>query len=393
MSDEEDFISLWKKKRAEPSAKPSVIGETIDKLNKTEDDNKSLKQENIDLKEKIKQNIDLLTKTENIIKEGIEERKRLEREKNEAIEALKEELNTMEANLDELRSENSSLRAKLSEVEDQIKTKEMQYEAKIDVLKKAMGSSQAAANDDLTLTLQAEVSDLKDEVLAKEMLIGDLQEQIQGLKNSAQIMGQAPPQQPDTEERESLVLFLQNKVNEQDKKIAGYESKVKEISSKNEELMLKVVSTEKETTQEVSDTQTLDLLCQDLQAELNKYKRVVKTLKDKNSELQKQVEGGGAPQETVDTKALEKENKNLKKQLEKLSKKAPKEPNNQEVIDQLKQHLAQKEETIRELKSSSSTSTGSGGVPEGLVDDLQNKLNKYKVIIKKLKDENANLKG
>ena len=66
----EDFVSLWKKKMKTDPNKPSAIGETLDKL-------KDLDRENEVLRSKIKDNIDLISKTEEVFKSTIKENEQL----------------------------------------------------------------------------------------------------------------------------------------------------------------------------------------------------------------------------------------------------------------------------------------------------------------------------
>ena len=57
----EDFMSLWKKKNDDPSNTPSVIGDTLNQMD-------ALKKENQELRKKISENIVLISKTEEIIR-------------------------------------------------------------------------------------------------------------------------------------------------------------------------------------------------------------------------------------------------------------------------------------------------------------------------------------
>ncbi|MFX1446847.1 MAG: hypothetical protein ACFFCG_01775, partial [Promethearchaeota archaeon] len=66
----EDFISLWKKKLSTENT-PSVIGE--------------LQKENEFLRSKITANIELIAKSEEILKKALEEKEKLKVEKDEAV--------------------------------------------------------------------------------------------------------------------------------------------------------------------------------------------------------------------------------------------------------------------------------------------------------------------
>ena len=73
----EDFISLWKKKMESDNKNPSIIGDTLNKLSK-------LEQENEELRKKISQNIDLISRSEEIIRKTVEENDKLKAENNKA---------------------------------------------------------------------------------------------------------------------------------------------------------------------------------------------------------------------------------------------------------------------------------------------------------------------
>ena len=66
----EDFISLWKKKISTENT-PSVIGD--------------IQKENELLRSKITANIELITKSEDILKKAVEEKEKLKIEKDEAV--------------------------------------------------------------------------------------------------------------------------------------------------------------------------------------------------------------------------------------------------------------------------------------------------------------------
>ena len=61
----DDFISLWKKKMTSEDKSPSVIRDTLNKMS-------ALQQENEELRKKITQNIDLISRSEEIIRKSVE---------------------------------------------------------------------------------------------------------------------------------------------------------------------------------------------------------------------------------------------------------------------------------------------------------------------------------
>ena len=62
----EDFISLWRKKMDTESNNPSAIGDTLKRIQEVE-------QENEQLRTKIQANIDLISKTEEVVRKTIDE--------------------------------------------------------------------------------------------------------------------------------------------------------------------------------------------------------------------------------------------------------------------------------------------------------------------------------
>jgi len=148
---------------------------------------------------------------------------------------------------------------------------------------------------------------------------------------------------------------------------------------------------------------TLEILCQDLQADLNKYKRIVESLTKEKSELKENIESGGFKLEPEEIKELKKENEELRTELsqlqETLHEKTKTTPQTLSLVEaerlaeDLQEQLKLKDKLIRELKISSQTQIiAPKGPMSGLVGELQNNINKLKIaleekniIIEKLK--------
>ena len=77
----EDFISLWKKKMEQESAKTPTDGTTTDMV-------ELLQQENQQLRNKVTENIQLISKAEEIIKNAAREREKLIMEKEQSLNFL-----------------------------------------------------------------------------------------------------------------------------------------------------------------------------------------------------------------------------------------------------------------------------------------------------------------
>jgi DNA repair exonuclease SbcCD ATPase subunit len=138
--------------------------------------------------------------------------------------------------------------------------------------------------------------------------------------------------------------------------------------------------------------QTLEILCQDLQSDLNKYKRIVDKLNKEKSELQSAIQNGGIKLEPEEIKQLKKENEELKNELSQVQislQKKSQEPvitpqlnELENTVSNLQQQLHEKDHLISELKTKEQPQPV---VPKGpmsdLVEDLQNKINKLKITI------------
>ena len=128
-----DFISLMKKKQTE-DGKPSLVGEALDRAERAEEkakkvdfDNLLLKKENGEVKGKnqelekengkLKENLDktfkLLSKSEEAIKQAMEEKDRLEQETHKQIQ-------NMEFQINDLKNENKFLTEKIKKMEQEI---------------------------------------------------------------------------------------------------------------------------------------------------------------------------------------------------------------------------------------------------------------------------------
>ena len=105
----EDFISLWKKKMSTEST-PSVIGD--------------LQKENELLRSKIAANIDLFTKSEDILKKAVEEKEKLKVEKDEAVTEISLKLNEITQQNSELEHKLNSMIKVLLEKDEEIKVKD-----------------------------------------------------------------------------------------------------------------------------------------------------------------------------------------------------------------------------------------------------------------------------
>ena len=228
----EDFISLWKKKLSTENT-PSVIGD--------------LQKENELLRSKITDNIELISKSEDIIKRAVEQKEKLRVEKDEAVTEISIKLNELMQENSELGSKNKSMIKLLIEKDEEIKAKEKL----ISNLQATSGSpvqADSTSNDALVDELRAQIIDKNSIIQDMELKTSDLAKEIERLN-------------------EELVENLRVKPVDF----------VVELSPP-EPSVIKPLPPE-------SPSQPLEILCQDLQSDLTKYKRIIDKLKQEKTEL------------------------------------------------------------------------------------------------------------
>jgi len=354
----EDFISLWRKKMENEIKKPSTIGETIDSI-------KEIEEENEQLRNKIKENINLISKTEEIVKNTIDENVRLK-------DQLKQAQMTGGINVGDIQQENIKFNNQIIRLEKDLTEKEVELRARnheitelktrLEVaLKTSQSTSISTPETDSTVTT-ALIDDLKSELSKKKSQIDELDKNIDDLR----------------QENETLNEQLIEKMK---KLPIDYVVPVEPPKSS----VIKPQSNQ-------PSSQTLEILCQDLQSDLNKYKRIVDKLSKEKSELQIAIESGGFKLEPDEIKELKSENEELKNelsQIQKSLKEKSEEPVLTPQIDDLEKKLSaiqeqlnQKDHLIAELKAiEKPLPINHKGPMSDLVEDLQNKINKLKITI------------
>ncbi|MFX1502490.1 MAG: hypothetical protein ACFFDH_16130 [Promethearchaeota archaeon] len=357
----EDFISLWRKKMESDITTPSAIGETLERI-------KELEKENKELRNKIQENIELISKTEKIIKNTIEENERLK-------EQIKQGGMTSGEDINNIQQENVQLNNTIITLERNLTEKEVEIRAR-----------------------NNEITELKIK----------LEENMKLLNNSAP--------DKDSEVTKALVDNLQSELSKKKDQIDEYEKKVKDLTNENESLnqqliekMKKlpidyVVPVEQPKSSVIApqstkpSSQPLEILCQDLQTDLNKYKKIVEKLNKEKSELEQTLESGGFTLEPEEIKELKRENEELKNEIIQIQeslkikqKEADLTPKISEVekkIKDLQEQLKEKDFLLNELKTQQQTQPiVHKGPMSDLVEDLQSKINKLKVTIEEKNKE------
>jgi chromosome segregation ATPase len=359
----EDFISLWRKKMENGNNKPSVIRETLEKI-------KEVEKENEDLRNKIKQNIELISRSEQAIKKAIEENERLKKE------LEKKPLKT-DINIDKIKQENESYKEKIKNLEEKLLEKEEDIQAREYELSELKMKSQS-------IPLESETkinTELENELNITKNLVKDLQSELS--------------------KKKSIITEIENNLKASD-------FKVKELTEENEALNRQLVEklkkltidyvvpveTPKEMPSKPEPIETsaisLETLCQDLQSDLNRAKRMIQKLTEEKNELQKAIKLGGIQLEPEAIKEIKKENEALKNEISKLQTalKTKTEETSSTIlkeeseikIKELTEKLKEKENVIDGLRKAKTAKTQiTSDQMSDLIEDLQNRINKYKI--------------
>ncbi len=334
----EDFISLWKKKISIENT-PSVIGD--------------LQKENELLRSKITANIELITKSEDILKKAVEEKEKLKREKDEAVTEIDIKLTELTKQNSELENKVNSMVKLLLEKDEEIKSKNKLI-SNLQATARSPGTVDSTSNDALVEELRTQIIDKNSIIQNLEIKISDLTKEIE-------------------------------KINEE---------QVENLRAKPVDYVVGVSSPEPAVIKPLppeSSSKPLEILIQDLQSDLTKYKRIIDKLKQEKTELKSVLEGEGQIFSEQDLEELKKENDSLKKDLEDMQKsisagKKEAVPVDTSQFDQqitnLENKLREKDSVIADLKLSAISPTEVAGNPMAeLVENLQKNINKLKATI------------
>ncbi|MHA2283447.1 MAG: hypothetical protein ACXAC5_21615 [Promethearchaeota archaeon] len=374
----EDFISLWRKKMIDNPKKPGTDGEIINRI-------KELGEENDKLRNKIAENIELITRTEEVVRQTIEENTRLKEEITQGSSKGVNQVNDLQKENLDLSNRIKSLINSLTEKDNVISIKDNEITIK----------------DNDIIIKQNEITELN-------LKLNEAQSALEFIANTT------PEEKPETSN--ALIEDLQSELSKKKSQVSELKGKIeelnKEITDLNEKLIVKetkVIPVETPQPQVIkpqpaqTSSDTLERLCQDLQADLNKYKRIVDNLSKEKSELKEKFESGGFKLEPEEIKELKNENEALKTELsqlqETLLEKSKATPQTlslveaERLIEDLQEQLKLKDKMINEIKTSTQTKIITPKGPmTGLVEELQNNINKLKMaleeknnIIEKLK--------
>ena len=346
----DDFMSLWKKKLENGDKKPSVIGETLDKL-------EALQKENEELRSKIAENLELMSRTEKIIKNAMDEKERLKIEKEEAVMEANVKLKDAENETAELNNKIKSLVKLLLEKDEEIKQKNNEIlELESQKMENQHVQTTTTANQDLVEELQSELFNSKNKITELKSEINELKTENDALQNQL------------VEKMKSLKIDYVVPIEQAEPE------PVKPAPSE-------------------TSTNPLEMLCQDLQSDLNKYKRIIEKLTKEKAELQNMLSTQGEKLTMDDLNELREENEVLKRDIQELqdalkehsmeTSSIPLLKDAEFKIKDLQSQLNKKDQIILELQTqiTPKKTSRSGNIPS-LVEELQNSINKLKLSVK-----------
>ena len=348
----EDFISLWKKKMEQENNKPASISNTTNKLD-------LLQQENQQLRDRIAENIQLISKAEEIIRNAAQEKEKLRLEKEQNQKEVNIRLNQLEA-------ENAELSDKVKSMVQL----NLEKDKEINNLHTTISNLQEGNQNDVNLAI---IQELKLELTKYKQHITDLEQDLLEKKEENEEL-----QKQLVEKMKSLPIDYVLPVKSPDSSVI--------IPSPPE-----------------SPSIPLEALCQDLQTDLNKHKKIIDKLQQENSELKSTLEGKDIQFTGGDIQNLQQENEALKNDIESLQNQLKLKENTdsisinlsnlEEKISDLEFKLQEKDKIITELKLNQVEQKAiPAGQMSGLVDDLQKSINKLKLTIKEKDHEIAELK-
>ena len=325
--------------------KPSVIGDAMDKLEK-------LQKENVELKEQLDKSINLIHSSEQVLQRSLDEKERIKDENRLIMERLG-------LDIVEIKTQNSEFSNKIKELNNILLGKNEEIQQK-----------------------ENELSQLRTEVEAN-------------LKRLEAKAHSNPKSDEQIQKLGEKIRYLEQKIEQLIEENANLNQKLldqkTQLSVDYVVPVVEATTTAKkpETLPTPTSVSTLETLCQDLQSDLNRYKRYIETIKSENSDLKKALESGGGSAEYEELNALRKENISIKARILELEKSLEQQTlevsltlDSETKIKELQELVKEKENEIEDLKTSHLMHpVDQGGPMTGLVDELQARINKLKIAL------------
>jgi hypothetical protein len=347
---EEDFVGMLKRMKTDMKS-PSVIGDALDKL-------ELLQKENEELKDQLNKSINLIHSSEQVLQKALDEKERLKEDGRVAMEKLGEDIIDLKNKVKDLQNslleKNELLQQKEKEVSELITIADSTSK-ELEDKKKAIPQTDSAVSQDSSA-----------ELAKKDKYIYELEERVRNLEQHIAELA---------EENANL----NKKITEQP--IAMDVDYVVPV--------VEATTTAKKPEPAPSSVSTLEALCQDLQSDLNKYKRIMDSLKAENTELKKALDAKGISKDFDEINTLRNENVSLKakvidleKSLEEQTLEVTLSLDSENKIKEFQNQLNEKDILINELKASQTSQPAvQSGPMANLVEELQARINKMKITL------------
>lgn len=399
---DEDFVGMLKKMKTNMK-NPSVIGDALDKL-------EILQKENEQLKEQLNKSINLIHSSEEVLRKALDEKERLKEDGRIAMEKLGEDII-------DLKNQNSDLQNLLLGKNEEFQQKEKEISGlktiaetvskELEAKKKGIPQTDSAISQALVEDLSSELSKRRVQISNYENQIKTLEAQIEGFtqelnmyKSKGEIIAQPQEISPELAKRDIYIYELEERIRNLEQHIAELAEENANLNKKITEQqsawavdyvvpVVEATTTAKKPEPAPTSVSTLEILCQDLQSDLNRYKKILDSLKVENKELKKTLEAGGVSTDFEEINDLRNENISLKariinfeKTMEEQTLEVSLSLDSENKIKELQNQLNEKAILINELKTSQIIlPVAQSGPMSNLVEDLQAKINKMKTAL------------
>lgn len=399
---DEDFVGMLKKMKTNMKS-PSVIGDALDKL-------EILQKENEQLKEQLNKSINLIHSSEEVLRKALDEKERLKEDGRIAMEKLGEDII-------DLKNQNSDLQNLLLGKNEEFQQKEKEISGlktiaetvskELEAKKKGIPQTDSAISQALVEDLSSELSKRRVQISNYENQIKTLEAQIEGFtqelnmyKSKGEIIAQPQEISPELAKKDIYIYELEERIRNLEQHIAELAEENANLNKKITEQqsawavdyvvpVVEATTTAKKPEPAPTSVSTLEKLCQDLQSDLNRYKKILDSLKVENKELKKTLEAGGVSTDFEEINDLRNENISLKariinfeKTMEEQTLEVSLSLDSENKIKELQNQLNEKAILINELKTSQIIlPVAQSGPMSNLVEDLQAKINKMKTAL------------
>jgi len=399
---DEDFVGMLKRMKTDMKS-PSVIGDALDKL-------EVLQKENEQLKDRLNKSISLIHSSEQVLQKALDEKERLKEDGKVAMEKLGADIIDLKNKVKDLQNlvlgKNEELQQKEKEISE-LKTIAEKTSKELEAKKKTIPQTDSAVSQALVGDLSSELSKRKVQISDYESQIKNLKAQIERLiqenerdKLKGEIIAKTQEITPDLAKKDRYIYELEEKIRNLEQHIAELAQENANLNKKIAEQqsaidvdyvvpVVEATTTAKKPELAPTSVSTLETLCQDLQSDLNKYKRIMDSLKVENKELKKALEAKGISTDFEEINTLRNENISLKAKVLDLEKTLEDQTleitlslDSENKIKELQTQLDEKDSLINKLKTSQTTQpVAQSGPMSNLVEELQARINKMKATI------------